>query len=295
MAFVIDFGIGFQQRGAIMRGLAIVLIGTWAFVGAASCGSSSSDTDSSDGGGTGGTGGTGGSAGSGTGGASGSATGGTAGSSTGGSAGSSGGTAGSSGGTAGSSGSAGSSSGGAAGSAGAGGTGGVGDKCDPLCTALVAANCQNGPSSSGCKITCKALTSSSTCDQQANSYFDCAAATTITCNGAGEPVAQGCGLEWLAAIGCAVQESPNQALVAPCDAYCDKVVAANCGNNGTKNVCNTNCLWAGVTGTGCDDEWGAFLTCANGVTLTCLAGYAVAPGCGPAFNTYRQCMQAAGT
>jgi hypothetical protein len=261
-----------------MRRIGLALVSTLAFaIGACGGSDSSSNSGGTGGSGTGGSG-TGGAAGSSSGGAAGSSTGGTAGSSTGGTAGSS------TGGTAGSS---------SGGTAGAGG--GVGDKCDPLCSAIVAANCTNGPTESGCLVTCKALTSSSTCDQKANTYFDCVAGTTVTCNAAGDPAAQGCGLQYLAAIGCAVQESPNQALVAPCSDYCDSVVTANCANNGTKDQCNTNCLWAGVTGTGCDDEWGAFLTCANGKTLTCVAGYAAAPGCGTAFTAYTQCMKAAGT
>lgn len=264
-------------------------LGALAWV-AVACGGSSSSSNAGDGGSAGAAGGaaTGGTAGM----AGGAATGGVAGSTSGGTGGVAGSASGGTGATA-TGGAAGSAGG--AGAGGAAGSGSVGDRCDPLCDALVAASCQDGPTRSGCLVTCKALTSASACDPKASAYFDCADAATIECNAQNEPVARGCGLDWLAAIGCAVQESPNQALVQPCDSYCDAVVAANCGSNGTKDQCNTRCLWAGVTGTGCDDEWGTFLDCANGVTLSCLAGYAIAPGCGTEFNAYRQCMQAAGT
>jgi hypothetical protein len=119
-------------------------------------------------------------------------------------------------------------------------------------------------------------------------------AATVQCNAQGEPVAPGCGVEWLKAIGCAVTSNPNPVMEAPCKTYCDKVVAAGCPNNGTHAECSTNCLWAGATGTGCDDEWGAFLGCANTKTFSCLLGYAVAPGCGTAFTTYTKCINAAG-
>lgn len=223
--------------------------------------------------------------GSGTGGSStgGSATGGTAGASTGGS--STGGMAGSSGGTGGTAGSA---------SGGAAGGGGVNPGCDPLCTSIVAANCNNGPTKSGCLLTCKALTSSAKCDTTADAYFNCVKGTTVTCNGLGDPVATGCGLDYLKAINCATTENPNPAIVTPCSDYCDKVVAQACPNNGTKDECNSNCKWLGATGTGCSTEWATFLTCANSATFTCLLGYASAQGCGTQFKAYTDCVKAAG-
>lgn len=146
----------------------------------------------------------------------------------------------------------------------------------------------------GCLLTCKALTSSAVCDDKANDYFDCADATAFECNAQGEPIAPGCGVKYLVAVDCAVKENPNPAIVDPCAEYCDAIAAANCPNNGTKEDCNTNCLWFGATGTGCDDEWSTYLDCANSVTLTCMLGYAVAVGCGPDWQTYRACIDAAG-
>ena len=156
------------------------------------------------------------------------------------------------------------------------------------------AGCSSGPTSEGCLLTCKSLTSSSSCDAKANAYFDCVDGVSVTCNAQGDPVATGCGVAYIEAIDCAVKANPNPAIVAPCSNYCDSVVAASCPNNGSKDDCNTNCLWLGNTGTGCNDEWTKFLTCANAATFTCLLGFAAAQGCGPDFNAYTACINAAG-
>ncbi|MEZ4226929.1 MAG: hypothetical protein R3B13_38665 [Polyangiaceae bacterium] len=207
------------------------------------------------------------------------------------------GSAGSSGtaGSAGSGGAAGSS--GAAGNAGAAGSGGgtqANARCAELCSAIVGANCSGGPTSAGCLVTCKTLTSSANCDTAGLKYMDCVKANGVQCNGAGDPVSQGCGLDYLAAIGCAVKEDPNPAVVTPCATYCGKVVATSCPNSANESDCNTNCRWAGATGTGCDDEWGAYLTCANAATFSCVLGFAVPQGCGSAFTTYSKCVNNAG-
>jgi len=143
-------------------------------------------------------------------------------------------------------------------------------------------------------LTCKALTSSAACDDKANSYFDCTESTTFECNGQGNPVAKGCGVQYLVAVDCAVTESPNPAIVAPCGTYCDNIAEANCPSNGTLEECNTNCLWLGATGTGCDDAWNTYLTCANAATFSCLLGYAIAQGCGPDWQAYKACIDTAG-
>jgi len=183
--------------------------------------------------------------------------------------------------------------GGASGSAGAGG-GTANPGCQPLCDDIIAANCKSGPTMAGCLLTCKTLTSATTCDPTAKAYFDCVSSKGVTCNGAGDPVAVGCGIDWLKAIDCAVKENPNPAIVAPCGTYCDKVVAASCPSNGTKDECNSNCKWLGATGTGCDDEWSTYLTCANAANFVCFLGYATAQGCLTAFTNYTKCVNAAG-
>lgn len=167
-------------------------------------------------------------------------------------------------------------------------------RCDGFCKDLVDANCSDGPTMDGCLLTCKALTSSSACDTKANTYFDCIDGGTVTCNMAGDPTVTGCGLSYLDAIGCAVSENPNPSIVQPCQTYCGNVAAEMCPNNGTEMECNTNCLWAGATGTGCDDEWQTFLTCANGANWSCVLGFAVAAGCGQQFTAYSQCIDSAG-
>ncbi|MBK8998466.1 MAG: hypothetical protein IPM35_22325 [Myxococcales bacterium] len=231
----------------------------------------------------------------------GSSGGGSGGQSSGGSAGSGGG-AGASGGSAGSgtggsagSGTGGSSTGGTGGSS-TGGTGGstATDNCQPLCDAIIAAKCSKGPTMSGCLLTCKALTSSAKCDPTANAYFACAKQSGIQCNAGGDAYAPGCGIDWLKAIDCATTENPNPAIVTPCATYCDKVVAAGCPLNAAKAECNSNCKWFGATGTGCDDEWGTFLGCANSANMVCVLGYAAAQGCGTQFTAYSKCIDAAG-
>lgn len=247
------------------------------------CGKSES-TDGSGGAGGGSTGGTG--------------TGGSAGAAgSGGAAAGSGGAAGTGGSGTGGSGTGGSGTGGS-GTGGSGTGGGDGgtttDECQPLCTAIVGAACKSGPTLSSCLLTCKALTSSSKCDPSANAYFVCAKKSGIKCNALDDPYAPGCGLDWLKAIDCATTENPNPAMVTPCASYCKKVVAAGCPNNGTEAECNSNCKWAGATGTGCDDEWSAFLTCANAASFSCFLGYAAAQGCGSQFTAYSKCINAAG-
>lgn len=182
-----------------------------------------------------------------------------------------------------------------AGSTGGEGTGGSGagsanDRCSDFCDDFVAAGCSNGPTAAGCQLTCETLTSSSTCDPQGNDYFDCVESGTVECTQAGDPFVQGCGIDWLEAIGCAVTTNPNPDIVAPCDTYCDSIVAASCPNNGTKDDCNAVCLWAGATGHGCDGEWETFLTCANQANFICVFGYAAAQGCGPEFTAYSDCI-----
>jgi len=159
---------------------------------------------------------------------------------------------------------------------------------------VVAAGCTEGPTLEGCLVTCKALTSSATCDDSANTYFDCVDGSTVECDAKNEPAAPGCGLSYLAAIDCAINENPNPAIVAPCSDYCDAIVAQGCPNNGTKDECTTNCLWLGATGTGCDGDWATYLDCANAATWSCVLGYAVPFGCGTAWQDYRTCIDAAG-
>jgi hypothetical protein len=209
----------------------------------------------------------------------------------GGSAGSTGGSAGA-GGTA-TGGAAGSSTGGAAGAGGSGGSG-VNPKCQPLCDAIIGAKCSGGPTMSGCLLTCKTLTSSPKCDPTADKYFACVQSKGVQCNAAGDPYAPGCGIDWLKAIDCATTESPNPAMVTPCSDYCKKVTAKACVNNGPEAECNSNCKWLGATGTGCDDEWGTYLTCANKANFVCLLGYAAPQGCGTEFTAYTKCVNAAG-
>ncbi len=238
--------------------------------------SSSSTTDNS--------GGSGGSSSGDTGGTGANGTGGTA-------TGGSGGTAGATGGAAGTT-----ASGGAAGAGASGGADGgtANPGCQPLCDAIVAASCSKGPTMQGCLWTCKTLTSSSTCDPKAEAYFDCVKTNGVQCDAAGNPTSKTCGIAWLQAINCATTENPNPAMVGPCNTYCDKVVAANCQLNGTKDECSSNCKWLGATGTGCDDEWGAFLTCANSASFNCVLGFATAQGCGSEFTAYTKCANAAG-
>jgi hypothetical protein len=180
---------------------------------------------------------------------------------------------------------------------GSGGGGGSGSpRCEPLCQTLAGSGCDSAPVEENCLVTCLMLTSSSACEATADDYFDCTEAATVDCNAAGEAYFPGCGDEWLVAIDCAVNENPNPAIEQPCDDYCDKIVAANCPQNGTKDECYTNCLWFGAGGTGCDDELSTYLSCANDsmTEMICIAGYAVAVGCGPAWTAYTDCMNAVG-
>jgi len=174
----------------------------------------------------------------------------------------------------------------------AGDTADATERCDAFCTDLVEAECESGPTMAGCLLTCESLTSAATCDASASAYFDCVDAATLTCNGLDEPAAPECGLLYLEAIGCAVTESPNPDIVEPCADYCDTIAAAECPNSAALEDCNTNCLWLGNTGTGCDDEWSGYLACFDEAQVSCVLGYAVAEGCGPDFATYSECINA---
>ena len=226
-------------------------------------------------------------------------------------------TGGSSGGGSGGTSSGGTSSGGAAGTAGSGGaaagsggvsggggisSGGAGGsggttatgECQPFCEAVTGAACSGGPTMAGCLLTCKTLTSSAKCDPTASTYFGCVKKSGVMCNAAGDPYGPGCGVDYLKAVDCATTENPNPAMVTPCADYCKKLTAANCQNSGTEAECNSNCKWLGAKGTGCDDEWGTFLTCTESAKFSCLLGYAVAQGCGSQFTAYSKCIDAAG-
>jgi hypothetical protein len=103
-----------------------------------------------------------------------------------------------------------------------------------------------------------------------------------------------CSIEYLNAIDCAVSKSPNPDVVAPCATFCTAVADAKCTNTPTPEACNSNCLWAGATGIGCDQQWKSYLACANSSPLTCsLLGYAKAPGCGVLLVDYTKCINAA--
>ncbi|GMV18507.1 MAG: hypothetical protein AMXMBFR56_67310 [Polyangiaceae bacterium] len=199
------------------------------------------------------------------------------------------------GGGGGSAGVAGSGSGGASsGGASSGGAGGISDRCDGACNIAVAAGCANGLTKASCLLSCKALTSAPKCDPTGTAYFDCIDGKTATCNGAGDPEVAGCGIAYLNAVNCAVGENPNPDVVDPCVTYCDGIAAKGCANSAPKADCNTNCLWAGAKGIGCDDEWTTFLACANSHALTCVAGYAVSLACGAEFKVFTKCVNAAG-
>ncbi|MBW2525604.1 MAG: hypothetical protein JRI23_15580 [Deltaproteobacteria bacterium] len=180
------------------------------------------------------------------------------------------------------------------GSGGAGGNVAGSNRCEPLCQDIAASGCENGTDYDGCMITCLALTSSAVCRSSADDYFDCTESSTIACSAYDDPYYPTCGDEWLVAIGCAVTEDPNPAVEQPCSDGCDAIAAASCPNSAPRDECYTNCLWLGATGTGCDDEWLDYLECANDVTMECLLGYAVAPGCGPEFTAYWDCLDAIG-
>jgi hypothetical protein len=164
------------------------------------------------------------------------------------------------------------------------------ERCGALCEQLVAPGCDNGLTTEGCLLTCESLTSSEACDPSASEYMDCVDAAEVTCNAAGDPAAPECGLAYLVAIGCAVTENPNPALVDPCAEYCGNIEDAMCPASGTVDECNTNCLWLGNTGTGCDEEWTAYVSCFNQANVSCLIGFAVAEGCGPDFDAYWACV-----
>lgn len=181
----------------------------------------------------------------------------------------------------------------AAGGGGSGGSGNVNLRCEPTCSDLVAAGCNNGPTKSGCLLTCKALTSSASCDAEAAAYFDCTDQGQVTCDAAGQPVVESCAIEYVSSIDCAVSANPNPAIVAPCQKLCDAVVALGCVDTPTLSDCNSQCLWAGATGIGCSAEWEKYLACAGAVELKCVLLSAAAPGCGTELAAYGQCVNAA--
>jgi hypothetical protein len=154
----------------------------------------------------------------------------------------------------------------------------------------VGAGCDNDLTMDGCLLTCQSLTSAESCDPTAHAYFDCVEGTTIECDAQGGAYALGCGVDWIAAIGCAVTEDPNPAIVEPCSEYCGNIAAEACANSSTEDDCNVNCRWLGNTGSGCDDEWQTYLDCANAASWSCLLGFAVPAMCGEPYAAYWECI-----
>lgn len=188
--------------------------------------------------------------------------------------------------------------GGAGGSGGDGGgaggsaaVGGAAARCQSFCDAVTYLSCPEGPTKSSCLLSCQMMTPSPKCDPTGNTFFQCAEVNGIKCNILGKPVANNCDDQWMDAIRCAVNESPNAAMVDPCKTYCEKVDALKCLASPTVEDCNTSCMWLGTKGTGCEDKWGTYLSCANLGTLKCPA---TAPACDSDLNAYSTCLKNAG-
>ncbi len=164
------------------------------------------------------------------------------------------------------------------------------ERCDAACEALVAADCSNGLTMEGCLVTCQALTSADACDESANAYFDCTDTAEILCDGSGAAYAQGCGVQYLIAIGCAVTEDPNPDIVEPCTDHCTIVAESGCGLANTFDDCMVDCQWLGATGTGCDDEWAGYLACTTQAQWGCLLGFPVPEMCGEPYVDYYACI-----
>jgi hypothetical protein len=172
-----------------------------------------------------------------------------------------------------------------------GGSTKLADRCEPACAAAVQAGCSGTPTKNGCMLTCKALTSSPSCDPTGKAYFDCIDGKTFTCI-ADEAAVQECGQEYTDAIACAAAADPNPAIDVPCTDYCGKIIARGCLVTPTADDCKWNCAWAGATGIHCDQEWLTYLNCANADTLACFLGHAVSPGCANEFKAYSACINA---
>ncbi len=167
-------------------------------------------------------------------------------------------------------------------------------RCGEVCDALVGAACTNGLTNERCLGACGSLTSSPTCDDVDNTYFDCLLDTGATCDQVGDPVGVGCGFAYLAAIECAVSQDSNPDLIEPCMNHCATVGAADCAFSLPEADCNTNCRWLGDPDVGCEDEWTSYLSCFSEAPVSCLQGYAAGVGCGPAFMAYTECANATG-
>ena len=114
--------------------------------------------------------------------------------------------------------------------------------------------------------------------------------STVACDAQGAVYAQGCGLDYLAAIGCAVTEDPNPAIIEPCTEYSGTIADQMCPSSDTEDSRNIRCRWNGNTGSGCDDEWQTYMDCAVGADWSCIVGFAVPAMCGEPYAAYYDCL-----
>jgi hypothetical protein len=141
------------------------------------------------------------------------------------------------------------------------------DGCVQLCDKEQAANCPGFSSLSSCMVGCELLLKNPGCASMAQNLFSCVNGATASCDSSGNPTFANCGLQEIASAGCFISNTVDPTLQAPCATYCAAVQAAKCPNDNPSG-CQGSCQILGNL-FGCNASWTAYVTCANGSTLTC--------------------------
>jgi len=150
------------------------------------------------------------------------------------------------------------------------GTGGAssGAICDDYCANAVAAGCDTPASEAECQSACAILTGLEVCAAEIQAALTCDSTATTNCDDAGEVAFAGCELEELTVAACIDDAEPPEELVAPCNAYCAAVAAAECPAE-DPTTCVDDCGMVGVLAPTCTEDWVTYISCAAEDTLTC--------------------------
>jgi len=164
------------------------------------------------------------------------------------------------------------------------------DGCNALCAKEASAACPNQGSAADCVIGCRLLLNNPSCAQQTSALFACEPTSAVSCDSTGKATLDGCPLQQLDSAACFLQNAMDPTLAAPCATYCAEVAAAKCPQDAGGD-CQQGCQLLGGVAPGCDADWKAYVTCANGAMFTCGAdGKASAPACFLQEIVYAACV-----
>jgi hypothetical protein len=169
----------------------------------------------------------------------------------------------------------------------------VREGCPGWCDGAVAAGC-NDDTVEDCVFWCRAVAGSPACSAQYGALLECAEGATFTCNDDGEPVPQGCELEYAQAGFCLLSNA-DETIEMPCQTYCDAQEAAACPNSTPAADCTYGCQLAGALVPDCAAGWKTFIECAETSDVSCSEeGDPVPDSCAALYLQYMACVAEAG-